>query len=58
MWSKTLRTGRHLSMQSTPLGPWEVGASAGPAEAGLMGHTDAPQSFIPLWGIRVGKGLK
>ena len=38
MWSKTL-TGRDLSMQSTPLGPWEVGASAGPAEAGLLGHT-------------------
>ena len=53
MWSKTL-TGRDLSMQSTPLGPWEVGASAGPAEAGLLGHTDASQSNIPLRGIRVG----
>ena len=25
-------------MQSTPLGPWEVGGSAGPAGAGLQGR--------------------
>ena len=37
MGSKTL-TGRGLSMQSTPLGPWEVGGSAGPAGAGLQGR--------------------
>ena len=34
MGSKTL-IGGALSMQSTPLGPWGVGASAGPATAGL-----------------------
>ena len=48
-------------MQSTPLGPWGVGASAGPAGAGLLGHTDASQTVIPLKGIRlystVGKGV-
>ena len=44
-------------MQSTPLGPWGVGASVGPAGAGLLGHTDASQTVIPLKGIRVGKGL-
>ena len=37
MWSKTL-IGRALSMRSTPLGPWEVGCSAGPAGAGLQGR--------------------
>ena len=37
MGSKTL-TGRGLSMQSTPLGPWEAGGSAGPAGAGLQGR--------------------
>ena len=52
MGCKTL-IGRALSMQSTPLGPWGVGASAGPAGAGrLLGHTDASQSAIPLKGIR------
>ena len=56
MWSKTL-TGRHLSMQSTPLGPWEVGASAGPAGAGLLGHTDASQILITSDVIRKGKAL-
>ena len=29
----------------------------GPAGAGLLGHTDASQTVIPLKGIRVGKGL-
>ena len=37
MGSKTL-TGRGLSMQSTPLGPWEVGGSAGPVAGGLQGR--------------------
>ena len=35
-----------------------VGASVGPAGAGLLGHTDASQTVIPLKGIRVGKRKK
>ena len=33
-------------MQSTPLGPWGVGASAGPATAGLKGDPDTGPHFL------------
>ena len=49
-------------MQFTPLGPWGVGASAGPATEGLKaslkglsGH--ALQILLVFNGGRVGKGL-
>ena len=51
MGSKTL-VGGALSMQSTPLGPWGVGASVGPAGAGLLGHTDAYKTLILTVRIR------
>ena len=35
-------------MQFTPPGPWEVGARAGPVEAGLLGHTDATKTLHPV----------
>ena len=44
-------------MQFTPLGPWGVGASAGPATEGLKGLSGRVANPIPLRGNRVGKGL-
>ena len=50
MGSKTL-TGRGLSMQSTPLGPWEVGGSAGPVAGGLQGRYCSVADPITIdWG--------
>ena len=57
MWSKTL-TGRGLSMQSTPLGPWEVGGSAGPAGAGLQGRYCSVADVCPPEGDKERKGVK
>ena len=57
MGSKTL-TGRGLSMQSTPLGPWEVGGSAGPAGAGLQGRYCSVADPNPLREDQGGKGVK
>ena len=50
MGSKTL-IGGALSMRSTPLGPWGVGASSGPAGAGLQGHSGRVAS-LPVSGYR------
>ena len=44
-------------MQSTPLGPWGVGASAGPAGAGLLGHTGRVADRYPLEGDTGGKSV-
>ena len=47
-------------MQSTPLGPWGVGASAGPATAGLQRLWESshnPDHTVLLYVIRGGKGL-
>ena len=57
MWSKTL-TGRGLSMQSTPLGPWEVGGSAGPAGAGLQGRYCSVATPLLLGAEECGKRVK
>ena len=56
MGSKTL-TDRGLSMQSTPLGPWEVGGSAGPAGAGLQGRYCSVADALLLEAEVVGKGV-
>ena len=56
MGSKTL-IGGDLSMRSTPLGPWGVGASVGPAGAGLMGHADASKTLLGSDPSSKGKGL-
>ena len=46
-------------MQFTPLGPWGMGASAGPATEGLnRGFPDASKTLILTVRIRGGKGLK
>ena len=56
MGSKTL-TGRGLSMQSTPLGPWEVGGSAGPAGAGLQGRYRSVANPGTIVWYQGGKGV-
>ena len=51
---------RAYSIQSTPQGPWGVGASAGPVAAGLTvvsGRGSKPYSGLIRVGSRVGKGL-
>ena len=45
-------------MQFTPLGPWGVGVSAGPATAGLKGDSGLVQNPSPLRGDQGGKGVK
>ena len=58
MGSKTL-IGGALSMRFTPLGPWEVGASVGPAGAGLHPPGSYGRVAKPYWrsmGSRSGGG--
>ena len=45
-------------MQFTPLGPWGVGASAGPATEGLKGLSGRVANPGPLEGDQGGKGVK
>ena len=45
-------------MQFTPLGPWGVGASAGPATEGLKGLSGRVQNPSPLEGDQGGKRVK
>ena len=44
-------------MQFTPLGPWGVGASAGPATEGLKGDSGRVADRYPLEGDTRGKGV-